>query len=488
MKKTLIFILLAVFCGALLTAGFLLDRPPKNNTSLSISLNGEETVYVEYGSTYEELGAKATLTIDGVTTDVSVETSGAVDLKKLGQYQIVYTARADNVRKQITRQVYVVDTVSPVIILKEDPSILTLPNRPYQEEGFTATDNYDGDLTARVSATEKDGIVTYTVTDSSGNTATATRNITYFYPTAPRLTLNSGDVIVVATGGKYQEPGYSVTDDYDTDLSGSVTVTGQVDVNTPGVYYQTYSVANRYEASATAIRTVYVFDPALMPENIRGTQLATGGIAIRRTGEVIHLTFDDGPSQYTAQLLDTLKKYDAKVSFFMVMSAYIDVAARAVEEGHTVAMQTYTHNYKQIYSSDEAYLADLEAIQKGILKYAGIETKLMRFVGGSSNTISAAYNKGIMSRLVKKLTEMGYTYFDWNVDSQDAGGATTPEEVFNNVTKSVIYYRTSVVLQHDIHKYSVDAVEKIIVWGICKGYTFEALTENSPTCHHPVLN
>lgn len=488
MKRTLIVIFLLIFCGALITAGFLLDRPQKDPDIISITLNGTETVYVEYGSTYEEPGATATLNHEGTVTAIPVEISGTVNPEKVGQYQVTYTARSGECSKKIIRQVHVVDTVCPVITLLENPDILTLPNRPYQEEGFTATDNYDGDLTAKVSFSEKDGIVTYTVSDSSGNTATAERTVTYFYPTAPQLSLNGGEVIVVPMGSKYHEPGCTVTDDYDKDLSGSVTVDCRVDVNTPGIYYQTYSVANRYEVSASAVRTVYVFDPELMPTNIKGTHLPTGGIAIRRTGEVIHLTFDDGPGPYTAHLLDILKKYDAKVSFFIVMSAYIDVISRAAEEGHTLAMHSYTHEYRDIYSSEEAFIADLQAIQKGVLKYSGVDTKLMRFVGGSSNTISKAYNKGIMTRLVKKLTEMGYTYFDWNVDSRDAGVAMTPDEVFNNVTKSIVYYKKSVVLQHDIQKHSVDAVERILVWGICNGYTFEALTEDSPTCHHPVMN
>ena len=113
---------------------------------------------------------------------------------------------------------------------------------------------------------------------------------------------------------------------------------------------------------------------------------------------------------------------------------------------------------------------------------------LTRFPGGSSNTISRDYNKGIMSRLTKTLTEMGYTYFDWNVDSDDAGRARSAEEVFENITKGALYYKNSVVLQHDTKGYSIDAIERLIVWGLVNGYTFQPLTAESPTCHHPVLN
>ena len=93
-----------------------------------------------------------------------------------------------------------------------------------------------------------------------------------------------------------------------------------------------------------------------------------------------------------------------------------------------------------------------------------------------------------MTRLTKRLEQDGYQYFDWNVDSNDAGGAKSAEEVFNNVTKGVSARTNSVVLQHDTQDFSVDAVERIIAWGLCNGYTFKALDKDSPTCHHGVNN
>jgi hypothetical protein len=84
--------------------------------------------------------------------------------------------------------------------------------------------------------------------------------------------------------------------------------------------------------------------------------------------------------------------------------------------------------------------------------------------------------------------ERGFTYFDWNVDSKDAGGAKTADEVYQNVINGCRNKKASVVLQHDIHGYSVDAVERIIQWGLANGYTFAALTPDSPTAHHPINN
>ena len=93
-----------------------------------------------------------------------------------------------------------------------------------------------------------------------------------------------------------------------------------------------------------------------------------------------------------------------------------------------------------------------------------------------------------MTKLAKMVQEKGFRYFDWNVDSNDAGGAKTSEEVYNNVIKGVKGRKYSIVLQHDIHGFSVDAVDDIIEWGLANGYTFEALTPSSPTAHHKVNN
>jgi len=150
-------------------------------------------------------------------------------------------------------------------------------------------------------------------------------------------------------------------------------------------------------------------------------------------------------------------------------------------------MHSMTHSYSKIYASEDAFFNDLYGIQKIIKDQTGVESMLMRFPGGSSNTVSG-FNPGIMSRLVDSVTSKGFHYFDWNVDSNDAGGARSAEQVFANVIAGVEGRTASVVLQHDIHGFSVDAVEKIITWGLANGYCFKALSEDSPACHHGVLN
>ena len=108
-----------------------------------------------------------------------------------------------------------------------------------------------------------------------------------------------------------------------------------------------------------------------------------------------------------------------------------------------------------------------------------------RFPGGSSNTVSS-FNPGIMTRLCNIMVERGYKYFDWNVDSGDAGGARNADKMVDNVTKSLSKSRANVVLMHDFSSNSkvLDALPRIIDFGIENGYRFSNITENTPMVTH----
>lgn len=206
-------------------------------------------------------------------------------------------------------------------------------------------------------------------------------------------------------------------------------------------------------------------------------------------GKVIYLSFDDGPGPYTGELLDVLKKYDVKATFFVTASYpdYADLIGRAYDEGHSIGIHSYSHNYYRIYDSVSAYKEDMKLMDDIIKEQTGKRTKLFRFPGGSSNTVSN-FNPGIMTELSKTLTGEGYYYFDWNVLSGDAGETTDTGAIYYNVISGCAKNDVSVVLMHDIKSYSVAAVESIIKWGLESGYTFLALSEESFPAHHPIAN
>ncbi len=163
----------------------------------------------------------------------------------------------------------------------------------------------------------------------------------------------------------------------------------------------------------------------------------------------VYLTFDDGPSGNTDAILDVLDDYGIKATFFVngredeqSLAAY----KRIVDEGHTIAMHSYSHKYSDVYASKEAFGEDFSRIQNLIYDTTGVECKYYRFPGGSSNKVSNTD----MSEFITYLDDLDITYFDWNVTSGDATtSAYTADDLVENVMSGVVKYKTSVVLLHD---------------------------------------
>ena len=450
-----------------------------NHFDLKVELQGDAHVVMEYGQHYQDPGAIAVfggthLLRDGVEVDVT--RLGSVDEGQLGVYELRYRAVHEKWGEEVIRTVEIVDTVQPRIWLLEKPGSYVLPGETYREEGFMARDNYDGDLTDRVKKTAYRNKILYSVEDSSGNRAEVIRTIVYYDPEPPRITLMGQSEMTLSVGQQYTEPGYRAFDNCDGDLTDRVRVTGSVNTNRVGSYQLTYTVEDSYGHADSAVRVIHV-QARVKPQQPE----------VIPSGKVIYLTFDDGPSQHTEKLLEVLDKYNVKATFFVMKTSRMDLLDDIVSHGHSIAAHTYSHDYSRIYANDEAYFADLERILDVIENKTGVRTKLIRFPGGSSNTVSRI-NEGIMSRIAQEVVDRGFRYFDWNVDSNDAGGAKTAEEVFENVKAGVRGRKVSIVLQHDTKGYSVEAVEKIIKWGLENGYSFLPLDHNSPTAAHDIRN
>lgn len=475
------FLMLPVLLALLIGAAVYVFTYHINRFSLDLELMGDEKVVLEFGESYVEPGAKARfygtrLLRDGL--EVAVVTEGEVDTTRLGTYQIHYSARHERWHTEKIRTVQIVDTVAPKIWLAETPGSYVIPGQQYQEEGFMARDNYDGDLTDSVKKTVLEDRIIYAVEDSSGNREEAIREIVYYDPIPPQITLLGDTSISLAYGKEYVEPGFTAYDNCDGDITDQVQVTGTVNSKKAGTYKITYTVTDRYGNTDTQERTVKV-KARILPKPQQPE--------VTPSGKVIYLTFDDGPSQHTERLLGILRKYNVKATFFVINTGYTHLLDDIVSQGHSIAAHSYSHNYNRIYASEEAYFDDLNRILSVISSKTGVDTKLIRFPGGSSNTVSR-FNPGIMSRLANEVVDKGYRYFDWNVSSGDAGGATTAKQVFENVIDGIKGRNVSVVLQHDTKGFSVDAVEEIIIWGLENGYTFLPLDSTSPTAAHGLNN
>lgn len=199
-----------------------------------------------------------------------------------------------------------------------------------------------------------------------------------------------------------------------------------------------------------------------------------------KTDKVVYLTFDDGPGVYTERLLNCLRKYNVKATFFVTnqFPKYRYLLKTMAADGHAIGVHTLTHNWN-IYSSESAYMKDFNSMHSIIKAETGIDTKIFRFPGGTNNTVSRSYRRGIMTTLANKMVNDGYYYFDWNVDCYDTSGYSA-SQIASTTIGQIKNRKESIVLMHDIKKATVDAVPTIIEYCLRNGYTFEVLDESSP--------
>ena len=452
-----------------------------NRFTLSIELHGDPEMTLEYGESYQEPGASVRLTgtlffREGIEPEkAALQVEDAVDAGVTGSYRVTYWAQLYWLRADAQRVVHIVDTQPPVITLAEETREITVEGAVYEEPGYTAHDNYDGDMTGRVLVTHSMGKVTYVAVDSSGNMAYVDRIVPNHDPVPPEITLEGGADYAIPTGKRYYEPGYRASDNVDGDLTAQVAASGMVDWLHPGIYPITYRVTDAYGNERVVTRNVEV-TAAPRP----ATQWPPD--------KTVYLTFDDGPGPYTERLLDILDQYGVKATFFVVDSEYRYLFKEIVDRGHSIGIHSVTHDYASIYSGPEAYFEDLYTMQQIIYEETGVLTTLMRFPGGSSNTVSCKLSEGIMTYLSEAVRDAGFQYFDWNVDSDDAGKTYTTKNVRRNVLDGIAQTGIALVLQHDVYDYSVNAVEGILRWGLDNGYSFLPLSPDSPGFHHDLNN
>ena len=208
--------------------------------------------------------------------------------------------------------------------------------------------------------------------------------------------------------------------------------------------------------------------------------------------KIVYLTFDDGPSRNTPKVLKILNKYHVVGTFFVTAQepAYFKYMKKAYQMGNGVEVHTYSHDYKKIYSSPKAFWKDHDKMNKIVKAYTGHSSKIFRFPGGASNTISRHYCRGIMKTLAKQAKEKGLVYQDWNVSSGDAAGATVPyKRIARNATKGG-NMKNCIILMHDMRSKTttVKALPKIIKYYKKHGYMFRKLSQSSFQAHQHINN
>lgn len=204
--------------------------------------------------------------------------------------------------------------------------------------------------------------------------------------------------------------------------------------------------------------------------------------------KTVYLTFDDGPSPNTEKILNVLRQKGAKATFFVtaqnVDQAYTPVMLqRIVDEGHTLGLHSYSHEFHKIYSSPDAYLKDLAKLNDYLYETVGVRPRILRFPGGSA-TVNASPDT--MKSLIRELTRRGYQYYDWDVVSGD-DTATVFEAGYlaERMVNGVQGLDQAVILLHDspVPVTTAQAVAITIDSLSGQGYAFEALTEQVAPVH-----
>lgn len=432
--------------------------------SEEIVLRGNEELFLEVNTEYKEDGFYIKGNKGNKRYDVLVTNN--IDNKHIGNYNIYYSIKGKDV--SAVRTIKVVDSTPPVITLKGSKVAVVCPNYSYEEEGFIVSDNYDSLSLEDVKIEVENNYIKYSIYDSSNNKGYVTRNIIYSTSSNPVIEVDNRAVVYV--NDKFTDK-YKAYDSCGNDLTNKVIVKGSVDVKKEGVYALTYMVTDDYGKTSVMEKEVIVKKK-------------------EKDYKRIYLTFDDGPSSdVTNKILDLLGKYNIKATFFLIgHNNTDDIIKRIYNEGHAIGLHTYSHSYKNVYKSEEAFFNDLDKISNKVYDITGYKSYIIRFPGGSSNTVSRNYNKGIMTRLTKEVESKGYYYFDWNVDSGDTLTQDS-DKICKNVTKS-LNKGANIVLMHDYkgHQGTYDALPCIIEYAFKNGYTFDKIGKDTKSIHHNIQN
>lgn len=443
--------------------------------SITIDIKGEKYQTLNIGEQYIENGASAYINLLFNKKELDIHIIGNVDTDKIGKYTVSYKVKNKYLEKEIVRIIKVTDTEKPKLILNDEVKVCKKNN--LIEINATATDNYDGDLSDKIKYEINNEKIHISVIDESNNITEIVENIKYIDSEKPKISLNGKELIYLNKGDKYEEQGAKAYDSCDGDITQNIKIEGNVDTSSIGSYKISYKTSDSMGNETKIYRTIIINE--IKEEMLQPVNNAT-----------IYLTFDDGPGLYTNDILNILEKYDVKATFFVTnqFPSYKHLIKTINDKGHSIGIHTYSHKWS-IYKSVETYLDDYKKMEEIVYNEIGYKPKIFRFPGGSSNTVSKNYSKGIMSKLAQIMTDNGYVYFDWTFDSGDTNKKDNSKEaIINNFKKNLKGDGEYVVLMHDIKKNTLEALPEIIEITKKYGYKFSKLDENSPTEHLKIVN
>ena len=407
-----------------------------------------------------------------------IQVDNQVDNGKLGKYQIHYSYQ----QKTYSLTVYIDDMLAPQFEIQNKT---ILKNETIKPEELVKNIQDDSDtkvyfVKEYIFDEEKTYQVGVVVEDSYGNKTEKNAYIQVQNQDKQPPTVTGLTPITLLIGDEIDlKKDVVVKDDHDE--SPLLTIDdSKLNIRQMGEYEVYYHVKDASGNEDTLIRKVEVLSQYDNREALKD------GI------KTCYLTFDDGPSSNTKEILDILDQYHIKATFFVTGTSPKDFhyIKEAYQKGHIIGLHTYSHDYEYIYSSLKNYISDLNKIKDVVYQQIGKNVDLIRFPGGSSNLVSKKYNEGIMTRLTKKVIDLGYQYYDWTSINGDGEGIKTVDGLIKKAKEEIGEQEDIMFLMHDsgTQENTVKALPAILDYLIEQGYVFQILDETSPTFHHHVQN
>lgn len=204
--------------------------------------------------------------------------------------------------------------------------------------------------------------------------------------------------------------------------------------------------------------------------------------------KVVYLTFDDGPSKNTAEVLDVLAEKGVPATFFVIGAETergVSLYRRMLDEGHAIGLHTYTHRYDEIYASADAYFADIGKLGDHLEKTVGVRPKIFRFPGGSNNSTASPE---VLCEIKVRAEKQGLCWFDWNaLGKDDRSWVSDPWDICQSIVETAGDRKRIVVLMHDdgLRTTAAEAVSMVIDHYRGLGYRFDVLTPETEPVRFP---
>lgn len=390
----------------------------------TLELIGASSMAINMNETYHDPGAKSVFRFMDNSSHIIVENK--VNTQKLGTYQVIY--RLDNADKQIVRNVVVTDNKSPDLRLKGEASMKLFIGERYEEPGYLAYDNYDGDISDQVKTkTNVDFnqtgtyFITYQVKDSHGNEASARRMLQILEnPLNTKLAYHH--------------------DMFD---------------NTAFEWWFNKSKNHERVTAAESEAWLAPYDAYYQGKDEK----------------VIYLSFDEGGNDitYIKQIANVLNQYGVKATFFLTRNYLRDEAAfvkELVESGHVIGNHSWHHYDLTTLANAEsvdAFVEELTQEEKTYLEVVGEPMKkLFRFPRGATS-----------ERALKMVHDLGYKTFFWSHAYYDYGSDVSKEEALSTMLEH--YHNGAIYLLHPSNRGNYEAIGEFVREMQKKGYRFDTL-------------